>query len=530
MTKGYNTFSFVTLFLMVLITASTAFQSDSAHRLYLEAKKRSINLQWSSAAELYKQLVDEYPDSHYREEAQFWVGFCLEKNRDYQEAYLAFNTLERKFPESTWLDDAVQHKIVLAEKLASQRGDQYYSFLRSQLNNPEKETQYQAAMALGRLNDRRALPALKSLRGHVEFDTETESVIAALEQTKDLPDQAVYAEDAIGDFDGDQQATTRRRFNPKDDRVNYFAEHRFEQYRSMTRQDNNWSLSELRDFGLWHILPTDSFDVYSALNETAKLEWLRIFWKRLDPTPITDENEALDEFEYRVRFARESFSYYDGLKEFHYAPWDARGEIYIKFGKPQELKKEDDGEFWYYPQYDRITFYIRPNVTNIFGRSIVIASLDGHSMRSTPKQQDWNRWRYIHTQYIYNPGFYFDYSPPRSQSLIADFSVKYAKTNQGPTFQYSLPSAELGYVARSDRYHMEYLEKYVIYDNAMHKVVNHETTRRISKPSEREIKKLGTVRQDVKLDLVPGQYTLGVQVQDEHSNKIGIKKINFEVN
>ncbi len=531
MTKGYNTFSFVTLLMFILITVSTAFQADSAHRLYLEAKKRSFNQQWDVAAELYKQLVDEYPDSQYTEEAQFWIGYCLEKNGNSQDAYLAFNTLERKFPQSTWLDDAVQHKIVLAEKLASQRGDQYYSFLRTQLEDDEKETRYQAAMALGRLEDRRALPVLKSLRGHIEFDAETDNIIADLEGANDLPDEAVYAEDAIGDFDveTDPEATTRRRFNPKDDRVNFFAEHRFEQYKSMTRQDDNWSASQLRDFGLWHILPSDTFDVYSTLDDAGKNEWLRIFWKKRDPTPTTELNEEKQEFDYRVRFARESFSYFDSLDNFHYAPWDARGEIYIKFGQPQERTVADDGEFWHYPEYDRITFYIRPNVTNIFGRSIVISSLDGHTMRSRPKQQDWNRWRYLHTQYIYNPGFYFQYSPPRGQQFMANFTVKYVNKNQGAAFRYVIPVTELGTSERDGRVQLSYKEDYVIYDANMRDIIKNSTTRSISKPNKREIEKIGTVEQDVNLDLAPGSYMLGLQVQDNNSRAVGIRKISFTV-
>jgi GWxTD domain-containing protein len=529
MTKGYNTLSLVTLFTFVLITLSAAIQDDSAHRLYLEAKKRSFNQKWDAAAELYKQLVEEYPDSRYREEAQFWVGFCLHKNGDYQEAYLAFNTLERKFPQSSWIDDAGQHKIVLAEKLASQRGDQYYSFLRTQLDHQDKETRYQAAMALGRLGDRRALPVLQSLKGQVEFDAETQNIITALEDSDDLPDEAMYAEDAIGEFDADESATTRRRFNPKDDRVNYFAEHRFEQYKSMTRQDNNWSAAELRDFGLWHILPSDTFDVYSKLTETQKLEWLRIYWKKRDPTPTTDRNEEQEEFEYRVRFARETFSYYDGLDNFHYAPWDARGEIYIKFGTPQERKNEDDGEFWHYPQYDRITFYIRPNVTNIFGRSIVISSLEGHSMRSRPKQQDWNRWRSLHTQYIYNPGFYFEYTPPRGQKIITGLTVKQIKTDQGIAFRYSMPANELGHIEQNGQYKISYAEEYVIYDNRMNEIKRNSETRNISKPTKRDLEKIETIKQDVNLNLVPGDYTLGLHIQDDNTNTVGIIKISLGI-
>ncbi len=111
-------------FLFIFASAVMA-QNDAAHHIYLEAKKKSFSQEWGPAAKLFQQLVDEHPNNDYREEAQFWVGYCLEKDGDAGSAYHAFTQLQNDFPNSLWLDDALQHKIVLAEKLATQRGDQY---------------------------------------------------------------------------------------------------------------------------------------------------------------------------------------------------------------------------------------------------------------------------------------------------------------------------------------------------------------------------------------------------------------------
>ena len=527
MMKRYTIFCCGMLFLFIFATIAGALQTDSSHRLYLEAKKRSFNQDWDVAAQLYEQLVKEYPESHYREEAQFWVGYCLEKAGDAHSAYLAFNALEQKFPTSTWLDDAVQHKIGLAEKLATQRGDQYYVFLRTQLENEDKDIRFQAAMALGRLRDRRALPTLQDLRGHVDFDSETETIISTLEQAEDLPDEVLYAEGSFGENDQENRAT--RRINPKDERINYFAEHRFKQYESMTRTDDKWSHEELMNFGLWHIMPSDSFDSYRNLEPAAKSQWLRIFWKKQDPTPTTDINEGKEEFEYRVNFARQYFSYYDGLENFHYAPWDARGEIYIKFGQPQNRTKADDGEFWYYPSPEKITFYIRPNVTNIFGRAIVISSLDGRSMRSVPRRSEWRRWRYFHTLYIFNPGFYNIYKLPEGYAALNDLRIKRLADGPGVRFEYSIPASQFDIFENNGLSHLSYVERYVIFDNEMHKVAGNETKHQVTKANKRDLRKLKTIEQEINIDLAPGDYMLGLRIEDQNSKKIGIKKIQVNI-
>ncbi|MBN1478778.1 GWxTD domain-containing protein [candidate division KSB1 bacterium] len=528
MTTCYNRFACVTLVLIVFTTVVLALQTDGSHRLYLEAKKHSFNQQWDIAAQLYEQLVEEYPESHYREEAQFWVGYCLEKTGEYRSAFLAFNLLERKFPESMWLDDAIQHKIVLAEKLAARRGDQYYTFLRSQLDHEDDDIQYQAGMALGRLGDKRALAVLQSLKGRVDFDVETEQIISQLQQAKDLPDEVLYGENTIGDaIEDDKKATLR--IHPKNERVNYFAEHRFDQYKAMAKKDDSWSDKELINFGLWHVLPSDSFDVYYKMEAAAQNEWLRRYWKKQDPTPTTEHNEGQEEFESRVKFARSSFSYFDGLENYNYAPWDARGEIYIKFGQPQNRTMADDGEFWYYPQHDRITFYIRPNVTNIFGRAIIISSLNGQSMRSVPRRSQWSRWRYLHTHYIFNPGFYYDCPPPDGYSYIKNLTVQTTRNSPVLVFQYSMPTSEFTFTEKDGIFQLSYLERYVVFDAHMNKVTQQENMRQLTKSNKREIKKQKTIEQEINVDLDPGDYTLGLRIEDSYSKKVGIKKLDISI-
>jgi GWxTD domain-containing protein len=384
-------------------------QEDAAHRLYLQAKKFSFNQQWREASELFAQLVKDYPKSPYCEEAHFWVGYSLEKAGEFLRAYDAFEKMMRLYPSSAWLDDAVSHQVMLAEKLAQKRGDRYYLTLRKAMESQENEAKYPAAMALARLGDRRALPVLKSLRGQPLYDQEAEKLVQQLETAMDLPDETAVTDGGgpVGLQADGGEAKSAIQFDAKDDKINYFQEHRFEQYRSMTRKDDSWTRDELVDFAVWHILPTDQFDEYASLDRQRRGLWLDEFWKKHDPTPATVENECREEFERRVDYARSQFNYFDRMKDFYYAPWDARGEVYVKFGQPEKRTTNDEGEFWYYSIYNQITFFIRPHVTNIFGRSIFISSLDNKSMRSIARPSDRLKWRNFHNEYIFQPGFYF---------------------------------------------------------------------------------------------------------------------------
>ncbi len=387
------------LFLLLMTFTAARSQTDEAHRLYLQAKKYSFEQKWQTAADLFAQLGKEYPSSAYREEAAFWVGYCLEKAGELQKAYDAFESMLSAFPKGTWSDDAWTHRIALAEQLAQKPGDRYYEALYRALEFDDEEIMFAAASALGRLGDRRALPVLKAMRGKPFFDREAEKLVEQLET------QAPASNPARSIVGGDGRRTLR--VPTADDRINYFQEHRFEQYRSLARKDDNWSADELIDFAVWHIVTTEQFDAYLALDRRGRMEWLEEFWRQRDPTLGTLENEAREEFYRRIDYARRNFSYYDGRQDFYYAPWDARGEVYIKFGRPEQRTITDEGEFWRYPQYNNVTFFIRPNVTNIFGRSIFISSLDNKSMRSAIRPSERQKWRNFHNEYIFQPGFYF---------------------------------------------------------------------------------------------------------------------------
>jgi GWxTD domain-containing protein len=77
--------------------------------------------------------------------------------------------------------------------------------------------------------------------------------------------------------------------------------------------------------------------------------YLKFFWKRRDPTPATAFNEFEKQFRDRVETALTRFA-----TQARPAPWDQRGEAYIRFGPPDDIVDSSFDAYyekWYY--FDR---------------------------------------------------------------------------------------------------------------------------------------------------------------------------------
>ena len=66
------------------------------------------------------------------------------------------------------------------------------------------------------------------------------------------------------------------------------------------------------------------------------------FWAGRDPAPVTVANERWIEHCRRVAYAREHF----GEHEF---PWDARGVVYVRYGRPDHISSSEDIRFETHP-------------------------------------------------------------------------------------------------------------------------------------------------------------------------------------
>ena len=96
-------------------------------------------------------------------------------------------------------------------------------------------------------------------------------------------------------------------------------------------------------------------------NVEAKKQAFLEFWKQLDPTPSTSENETMDEYYRRAYYCKKAFG--------RYRPgWQTdRGRIYILLGPPDSVDRypfesnADPTEVWYYGRYDRDFVFVDEN-------------------------------------------------------------------------------------------------------------------------------------------------------------------------
>lgn len=87
------------------------------------------------------------------------------------------------------------------------------------------------------------------------------------------------------------------------------------------------------DAALKALLGPEEFGEYVTIDDTLEsAEWLRRFWVSHDPTPTTTENEFRDEHDRRVYHALYLF----GGTGKGGRPWDDRGEVYIRYGQPDD--------------------------------------------------------------------------------------------------------------------------------------------------------------------------------------------------
>lgn len=91
--------------------------------------------------------------------------------------------------------------------------------------------------------------------------------------------------------------------------------------------------------------------LYNHLDGAARREFERRFWTESDPDLATEENEA--QLEYWARVAQAFFLFYDvGRRE-----WDQRGEVYVRYGPPEQLDYNPlDAELYHHVGDSRILY------------------------------------------------------------------------------------------------------------------------------------------------------------------------------
>lgn len=524
-----------TLSMAAFIFSAAVSMAASENEQFDKAKDLSINRQWDSAIEAFDRFISDYPQSALQDDALFWTAYCLEKKGDNLiEAYMAFEQLIRDFPTSVWADDARMHQIGLAETMVRRGNEDFSVFLNEMLEAEDVNYRQQAAMALGRLGDAKALPVLESMQNNPTFANLVQPIIDALRTSE--PSATIKQEQPGYIGLGVEQSIEKPKKVKKERSFLFFKTTRYKQYRAMLRDDDSWTEEELVLFGMWEILDTDLFKELSALDGFDRQEWLRKYWKSQDPTPTTDTNEAYDEFISRVHKAKAEYGERWNARHLRFlrdqfirdgwlhAPWDARGELYIKYGEPDFISPHGfQQQLWEYNRY-KVDFIVSQYMTNIYGQAIFPGPLSDEVHKQAPY--------YVEHNFIFKKEFKFgmDYGTHDFiENLKIDSDKPFNVVNHEIVIPYSIPAKEFKMIDKNGQSAIEYQEDVVIFNTDWQPVWQTHHFRQLVQANKKDWKKNKEIRMEIKLPLSPGDYLMAIRLKDAHRDDIGIFKMDFRV-
>ncbi len=555
--KGFFRFYSLTIFLLVLTISTLQAQNKEARDLFQQAKMKCVTREWTTAVSLFEELLENHPGSKYEDDALFWIAYSLENIPDSKsQAFIAFSHLVETHPNSPWVDDAIVHQIELAEHFVMAGRENYRTFLYVELKEELSDIQFRAAIALGRIGDPRALPVLRKMQEDENYGTLARDLVAILQinrmsvndtsMIQSIPELNLIYKPGRPEQEGDANNDFL-----------WFGSARYNQYHSMLKIEKDWSEEELINFALWHILTAGKFEEYHSLtSDYDKKEWQRKYWKRRDPTPTSPENESKKEFLRRIQHARANFSALWDYSDFKYmpdqflrtgglhAPWDARGELYIKYGEPEARSEHSwQTEGWTYYRYG-VDFLVKVYMTNIYGKAIQagemsirrynlygrgsLSALLPHASNNARMFDSWSTVdAYIQANFIYKNEMRFEYdyqADPINNVKLTLESLSDTKTGN-LIYHYQIPAGEFELVSTNDGHEIRYKEVYCILDQDLREVSRNEVIRNISKiPNEEYI-----LKETIILNLPAGKYTLFLRLEDQNEKRLGIFSQEFQV-
>ncbi len=346
-----------------------------------------LNLQgeWVRALALFRQVAAG--DSPRAAEAAFYTGLCLENIPDRDvEAFQAFAELRSRFPGNSITGKAVSHQITLAGILGE--SDSFYrEFLVRQLNNSDLTLKREAALSFARLGDERAIEGILDILRNGTADQK----IIALERISEfetsvageLIDQAVtittgtpLAGQALN-----LQQTFIAQHAERQREATLLTTDRQSLMEQIRRQGETWTDGELLTQGLFLVMPLETFIDYLQVSSREKQRLYDEYFATQDVEPVTPQNETEIEFRRRIQYAKEfysepwkaavAFGASDWLtKDNVYAPWDARGELYIKYGQPDDVYMvQHNVEEWNYSRH-KVDFTVHKYKVNFYRNAI----------------------------------------------------------------------------------------------------------------------------------------------------------------
>ena len=200
-------------------------------------------------------------------------------------------------------------------------------------------------------------------------------------------------------------------------------------------------------------------------------------------------------------------------------PWDARGELFIKYGEPTFRSVVGfQQERWTYNQLDT-DFIVQKFVTNIYGNAIKGNRISNRYFNARDESA------FVAANYINREHFY--YSPDFDGKAADGLHLGLAPAGGEPgqyRLTYSLPADAFPAETSGNSYRIAYVRHYVILDEDMREVQRSEdvgvfTTQRLR----------GRFEGYLDVRLAPGSYLIGVRLTSDNGEKFSMGRLEYTV-
>jgi HEAT repeat protein len=179
------------LFLATQIGHALEALDEEANKMYQQAYKLVTDKKWDKAIEIFKDLLDKYPDSSWEDDATFWICYASEKNgRKMEKSFECYEDFIDDFSDSKWADDALQNLGQLAQDLKNDGKPEYLERVKNLENEVNNELSLAAIRALSSRGDRQSFDSIVRI-----FDSN---------KNQSLRKKMVYI---IGSFESKESAT-----------------------------------------------------------------------------------------------------------------------------------------------------------------------------------------------------------------------------------------------------------------------------------------------------------------------------------
>ena len=98
---------------LLLLAPATALAQQSAREIYLQGREHLIEERYDRALEQFRKVVADFGESEEADDAQFYIGYTLQRLGRYQEAIEAFEALLNRWPDSVRAESARARQLEL---------------------------------------------------------------------------------------------------------------------------------------------------------------------------------------------------------------------------------------------------------------------------------------------------------------------------------------------------------------------------------------------------------------------------------